>query len=508
MSAIGEYVHYYYKNYLENGIYREKPSQELAKQQTEAYQNQKNQLKEKIDRGQSTIKEEALQDIESFLNAFLKNDSNKLDSKRVEEIKQVIQQEIKSKFENIIKSIDQINTSLLKVEGLSNENVIGKISGTKTTYKEKGKEKKGLSLKVEPLLKKIDLLEQEMLKSLSGPPDKTTFKGKDSDFKKLRKEYEEAKNQILLPLNQIKSKISSNQKFLKGSYREIGEIRDSLNELIKIYAKFKPIVNIEGEILEVAVTQSLKMADYLGFSKFKDILVEQTGGEHNLNVEYYDSKLFPPDFQIFLNSNQKIKSNSSQGKTDIFVQWEDQKIGISAKNQSIKKGQKNIAHIVSKTPLLYLLQSLNTDFTNHWLNLYASQKTISKNGKEYVVSVSTKKKNYIKDFDSLMEESLFYLALSGRTQGRSEKEIANVFLVNDKTQGKIKVVSMKDILNQGTANKTVKIKGGGFSSKNRSWIHNKKANSPDKRISEILTQLHNTKVSISFNIDKTLGSFR
>lgn len=38
-----------------------------------------------------------------------------------------------------------------------------------------------------------------------------------------------------------------------------------------------------------------------------------------------------------------------------------------------------------------------------------------------------------------MKETLFYLALSGRTQGRSEKEVANILLVNDKTQGKIRV---------------------------------------------------------------------
>lgn len=506
MSAIGEYVHYYYKNYLENGIYREQTFQSLESQQSIAYENQKRQLNEKINKGQSTIRKETLQDIESFLNIFLKNDFNKLNSKRVEEIKQVIQKEIKSKFENIIESIDQINTSLLKVESLSNENVIGKISGIKTTYKEKGEEKKGLSLKVEPLLKKIDLLEQEMLKSLLAAPDKTAFKGKDSDFKKLRKEYEEAKNQMLLPLNQIRSKIPSNQKFLKGSYQKIGEIRDSLNQLIEIYAKFKPLINIEGEILEVAVTQSLKMADYLGFSKFKDMLVEQTGGEHNLNIEYYDSKLFPSDFQI-LNSDKKMKSSSSQGKTDIFVQWKDQKIKISAKNQSINKGQRNIAHVVSQTPLLYLLQSLDTNFINHWLNLHSSQKAFNKNNQEYVVNISTKKKNYSEDFDSLMEESLFYLALSGRTQGRSEKEVVNTFLVNDKTQGKIRVFSIKDIINQGINNKAVIITGGGLSEKNRSWINNKKANSPEKRISEILTQLHNTKVSISFNINKTLGSF-
>lgn len=506
MSAIGNYVHYYYQNYLDKGIYKEKTPQSLQSQQSIAYTNQKKQLNEKIEQGQSTIKKETLQDIESFLNAFLKNDSHKLNSEKIEEVKQLIQQEIKLKFENIIKSIDQINTSLLKVESLSNKNALGTISGTRTTYKEKGEEKKGLSLEIDPLLKKIDLLEQEMLKSLSEAPNKITFKGSDSDFKKLRKEYEETKNQVLLPLNQIKSKIPSNRKFLKGSYQKIGEIRDSLNELIEIYAKFNPIINIEGEILEVAVTQALKMADYVGFLKFKDMVVEQTGGEHNLNIEYYDSKLFPSDFQI-LSSNKKIKSSSSQGKTDIYVQWEDQKIKISAKNQNINKGQRNIAHVVSQTPLLYLLQSLDTNFINHWLNLHSSQKVFNKNNQEYVVNISTKKKNYSEDFDSLMEESLFYLALSGRTQGRSEKEVVNTFLVNDKTQGKIRVFSIKDIINQGINNKAVIITGGGLSEKNRSWINNKKANSPEKRISEILTQLHNTKVSISFNINKTLGSF-
>lgn len=46
------------------------------------------------------------------------------------------------------------------------------------------------------------------------------------------------------------------------------------------------------------------MAEYLGFSKFKDMVVEQTGGEHNLNVEYYDSKLFPSNFS-FLDSDKK-----------------------------------------------------------------------------------------------------------------------------------------------------------------------------------------------------------
>lgn len=506
MSAIGNYVHYYYQNYLDKGIYKEKTPQSLQSQQSMAYTNQKKQLNEKIEQGQSTIKKETLQDIESFLNAFLKNDSNKLNSEKIEEVKQLIQQEIKSKFENIIKSIDQINTSLLTVEGLSNEQVIGKIKSKKTTYKEKGEEKKGLALKVEPLLKKIDLLEQKMLASLSEAPNKMTFKGSDSDFKKLRKEYEEAKDQLLLPLNQIRSKIPSNQKVLKGSNQKIGEIRNSLNELIKIYAKFNPIVNIEGEILEVSVTQALKMAEYLGFSKFKDMVVEQTGGEHNLNVEYYDSKLFPSNFS-FLDSDKKIQSNSSQGKTDISVQWQDQKIGISAKNQKIGENHKNTIHLVSGTPFLYLLQSMDIDFTNHWLNLYSSQKAFNKNNQEYTVNVLTKKKNYIKDFNSLMKETLFFLALSGRTQGRSEKEVANILLVNDKTQGKIKIFSIKDIINQGIKNKAVTIKGGGFSKENSSWINNRKADSPEKRISEILTQLHNTKISISFNTYKTLGSF-
>ena len=148
-----------------------------------------------------------------------------------------------------------------------------------------------------------------------------------------------------------------------------------------------------------------------------------------------------------------ITARSSQQKIDVIVDFpidtsnELKKIGVSVKNINLK----HHIHIVSGTPLWYLLQSENPKtFLRHWLNTMAEhnalkEKTMSNEQQNIeFASISSIQRNRK---DAIFAAKLIsgYKALTGDNIGRSA---AQLFIVNDTSSkhGKVYVLEMNDIL--------------------------------------------------------------
>ena len=100
-----------------------------------------------------------------------------------------------------------------------------------------------------------------------------------------------------------------------------------------------------------------------------------------------------------------------------------------------------------------MLQDLDSDFVNHFLNLYAAH---GKMEGQKNVGIDNSRLAAMKS--GILQEIkliLLYKGLTGDTSGRSS---ANLFIINDSSKGKVKVLDMYEIINRAGAQKIKGIK--------------------------------------------------
>jgi hypothetical protein len=88
-----------------------------------------------------------------------------------------------------------------------------------------------------------------------------------------------------------------------------------------------------------------------------------------------------------------------------------------------------------------MLQDINADFVNHFLNLYA-QHGKNRDGSSsapYDLQLNARKSAILQEVKLI----LLYKAMTGDTNGRSS---ANLFVVNDAATGKVRVIDMYTLL--------------------------------------------------------------
>lgn len=115
-------------------------------------------------------------------------------------------------------------------------------------------------------------------------------------------------------------------------------------------------------------------------------------------------------------------------------------MGISAKNYNLDR---YYVHVLSGSSLLYMLQDLDSDFVNHFLNLYAAHG--KREGQKNVgidnAQLAAMKSSILPEIKLI----LLYKGLTGDTNGRSS---ANLFIINDSSKGKVKVLDMYKIISK------------------------------------------------------------
>ena len=221
---------------------------------------------------------------------------------------------------------------------------------------------------------------------------------------------------------------------------------------------------------------------------------------------------------ISLKKYTKTKNNtlrlqgSVQDKTDIVFGWSlenpslsNQKFRISAKNVNLAKDAffKNIT-IVSGSSLLYMIQQADATLVNHFLNI-----SVERN-KEADKGIKMTSRGLTETFISRVHKELeAFLILEAFIGTRGDP--ASIFLVNDNSQhGRVRAFNMSTLLNNLAENMnffTVKIGDGKISDLVETIKNDYHENGPDDRIAQILQQIHQKKVSVSFD-PKYLDKFK
>ena len=221
---------------------------------------------------------------------------------------------------------------------------------------------------------------------------------------------------------------------------------------------------------------------------------------------------------ISLKKYTKTKNNtlrlqgSVQDKTDIVFGWSlenpslsNQKFRISAKNVNLAKDAffKNIT-IVSGSSLLYMIQQADATLVNHFLNI-----SVERN-KEADKGIKMTSRGLTETFISRVHKELeAFLILEAFIGTRGDP--ASIFLVNDNSQhGRVRAFNMSTLLNNLTENMnffTVKIGDGKISDLVETIKNDYSENGPEARIAQVLQQIHQKKVSVSFD-PKYLDKFR
>ena len=328
-----------------------------------------------------------------------------------------------------------------------------------------------------------------------------------------------------------KKQLKSLESFLQGTYHAGDEnkniidilnqnnggyvLRHLLNDWIGTYAAIPAIVYQEGMyeeyFLEIcpyisefsAVTNSNKAVN--------EVLSHLSSGRKIGHLTESSSLTSPQlqTFQEFYNdgSGVTITPSASQGKVDVLYQWDGADLGLSAKN--INFDLAHYIHLVSGTNLLYMMQDSNTtnflDFNNHYLNLFASHEDANTADGGF---------NNMKQLAYYnMQLILLYKAISGNTFNKSK--LVDYLVINNKSNGKIYLVSLSTLIDIGVKafeGRYLIINTSGLLKPDQSYSNDMVISSekrgkefesftaPQKRILNLLTQVANTKISVSLNL--------
>ena len=450
MSAIGDYVHYSYAGYeahgtSENGTF-------------EAWKSQRGKLlKEAKNLSSSSLNPIERRQLEQLLMSMTSNaDPTDAITQRA---RQNVIDKMTELFDETLQEMDW-STGDVKMH-VDRNSVIGQARDAKN---------------IEDLLNraiKLEKIIEQEVKDGQAPESILEQTTKIKDF------YQQIKNKI--SAYKKKSELSPSE--YERWKDDLGEQRKSLNKLIAEYAAYPAVSLQKGTFFERTIEQIPLVAESLGIKAIAQVI-----GDDYENVMFDTSKfnysLLTEDFT----GDVLERTVVSQGKIDVQLQWNDKEIGISAKNIAIDPNKYQI-HLVTGSSLLYMIQDIDTDFINHFLNLFA------KHGKPGAVTGSFRtSKELMKDEMKLI---LFFKALTGSNYGR---KAANLFVVNDSNTGRVYVKSIQELAEKVADNINnyvgVTFNGNTFNTSIKQF-NNPFLDTPQKRISALLMDVHARKVSVS-----------
>ena len=301
---------------------------------------------------------------------------------------------------------------------------------------------------------------------------------------------------------------------------------EHMNEIIKLLQASYSLKLQKGELLEISAYYAsllpelaYKIANKKANETIENIVknLMQNNRSEKVGLSQRSSPeikldLFDQNIAdlISLKKYTKTKNNtlrlqgSVQDKTDIIFGWSlenpslsNQKFRISAKNVYLAEDAyfKKIT-IVSGSSLLYMIQQADATLVNHFLNI-----AVEKN-KEADKKIRMESNGLTETFISRVHKELeAFLILEAFIGTRGEP--ASIFLVNDNSQhGRIRAFNMSTLLNNLAENMnsfTVKIGNGKISDLVETIKNDYHENGPNDRIAQVLQQIHQKKVSVSFD---------
>lgn len=452
MSAIGDYIHYSKANYMHSGITRNGQFK-MWKSQTRDIRNRaESESGSNISQAELNLIAESLEGIMS--KGYVAGTPQETARKEIERV-------LTEKYQEKLQNIDYTTGNVTVRQDA--ENIIGKARS---------------NTNVAMLYKKASKLEQIILDQAQR--GNVQAKNATQQIQTLSNYY----NQIAHEISSYKKRNKLQQTYTPQQVKDLREKRKQLNLLIEEFAAYPAIELQKGDFFEVGAKQLPTVIN--------NVVSAEIQGSFREKVQF-DKDLFAEDFITKDFGDMLEKTSLSQGKVDVEITWKGQDGLESLLRASLKNA--NLGHyyirMVSGSSLLFMIQDLDTDFVNHFLNLMAKHK-----GRKNDIPAFMKLK------EQMVEEmrlALFYKSLSGDNLNRTS---ANVFIVNDNQVGKVRAYRVQDLVDKA-ANNIKMLSGVKLNNKtfgiDTTFRNDWNDGSPEARISNLLADVHATKVSASIH---------
>lgn len=487
MSVIGEYIHLTAAGYNEYGVYRK--TKDKAKFDFATATNIE------IGKTQKSIKHGInVTNLETELNQFFINRQNKTSSNSDVEIFNAIKTQLDEQFRRVGQITD--TGDVRNTEEILNKS----IAGLTETIKRNNKQRLNPSLVKDKINRLNNIMTELARKNEQG----LTLEEVQSQTRELETLYRDLYGSL--------SKSVSIPNGTKGILKKEATLKDKINKLIKLYAAYPPINLEKGEFMEYLVA-------YIGGRMNKMAIQEITANMEDLKIGGKNEtfKMNPELFGVLKEGavneydtillDKAIEIQQSQYKVDVIVKLNGNDVNASVKNVKFDSIGKGYIHTVSGSNLLFYLQDIAPDLVNHYLNLNAAHNT-----KTYIEHLKSKDKiNNSERNDSRRAMQIIIAArsLTGNVLGR---KTADIFIVNDNTTGKVRIITMEKLVNAINSAKSfgklsVNIDNKSIYSDSYKFINDRDSSDITgiKRISKLINSLRKIKletgISKNFFID-------
>lgn len=471
MAGIGDYIHYKKENYRKYGTTIKGPSN--YGQATSIFVEQRNALKNRIPSTTSNN----LQSLENFLNGMMygRSGEEEYDAQAIQELQNRVSQVFTEKYSNF-----GLNFS----------------KGMEVYYKGNQKATQEKSIKITTLEKYLQTIKSMADGSiqLSKSANVDMITGVINQLEMYLNSYsgengivdltkDGSARDLLAQINKV-LKMQSIPKALA-----IGDAFEYWLALASQYGGAKAVEVSDQLIIDTLVKGGNRSNPIISLNNFSDEYVNMD--------ELMRSGAFNRGWQPINDSTGFMFNKPTQDKLDMVFNWEGDELKVSAKNYKLTSSG-SLIHLVSGTSLLYLISGENVDFVNHWLNCISGTDSIG--GK------------ILQSAHIAMKLTILVKALTGMGTS-SSANVADTFILNNRTQQHIYVRSMGQILNNVENLITKDINGVRFSGyPNRipnKWIGAKQGPmsrvSAQARISNLIAALHTYNISVSITPEAATG---
>ena len=449
MSAIGDYIHYTAYGYLAFGtspMTSNKKNYKMDFKSAKKIQQQKNQTSLKALR-QVTLTQTERQEIENQLESLMKPSGNKEEqdftNRLWEDLKTIFSQE----FNTAILDIQRETAQISKITSQSVANQVKKIQ-------DKNRTEKGW-VGAKTILDRVSIF-NSIINNLSSS---TSYKEKLQE--QLKKIYTEIEKMMGIAEGAIsKTGYPALQKLMpvklkNGKTNTFNWIsaQNTVAEINKMVKLVNGVVNVaKGTLFQMMIAVSPLIGKNYSMEQLQQAIQTVIGGEKSSVT--FDSRIFSDKINMknilskgYRQKNQYLYESvlESQNKIDVILTWNDKKLNVSAKNLNFSgKDASPYVHLVSGASLLALISTMDTNFVNHYLNLFSLHRrnVYKENGYEEKIDTRFKYLPQAHAAKTIVAESLLISAFIGYKQ----EDKANIFIVNDNTTGRVKVYNIIDLI--------------------------------------------------------------
>lgn len=459
MSALGEYIHLYYKNYRQHGVARINQGQSFANYSLAVINN-------RIENSVKDIDKDAISELEKRLKlnsqSQLQNSKSQWQKRQqelIDEIYVLLYQRSKQ-----VKGADR-----LYEVAKGDYYITNKATGETSHIKHSGHWSSSKSQdQLKAIRKKANSIYEEIENLIKKINSQSSQQHGLEDLEKLEHLYQQYTH----------LSYDSNEHTIGAIEKAIGENRYD-----------GAVSNVAGNFGEMLVAICDDKVFKLANKSVADAIQESVKGNERTQILIDKNLISDNRGDNFLKNsskdNVKYSLGTTQNKVDVEININDNDIFASVKSYSgtdTKHARPDLQQVNLLSTLTFLNNYQNLkNIGNHWINMHSSHP-----GRARTIDTS---------LDDIIKKEVAFQALSTGNPFKQGVKNANAFVFINRSTGQVYVKSIKEILQEDFTSI------GGLDSISKIYLNNRKSKDFQDRITNILNQIHQQKISIGLNIN-------